>query len=491
MSIFKTTNQWPPAKWKSIYDLFIEHDAWYSGDPIKLSNLYQGKAGPFWGTVVPAGERKIMMHIPVATDIARTSARLLFGEHPKLRIPEAYQSNASSDAKQAQKRLDELIEMAGIYHKLSEAAESAAAMGGVFLKIDWDKSIANYPLLNIVQADNAIPDYRLGILQSVIFHQVLMPDDSNDTSIVWRHIERRERGKITTELWRGSLTSLGTQMPLTARPETANMEPVVGTDIDDILCRYIPNMLPHPRYRGLNIGQSDFLNCEGMMDSLDQAWSSWMRDIELGLGRLIADKAFFQKDPTDGTFKFDLQKEAYLGLSAVTGVGALKDQLVVNQFAIRADEHSKTVTDLMRTIFGMAGYAPQTFGLDIQGNAPSGTALRTQERKSLLTAATKADYWIPALQDIMELMLQIDRLVFRSGITVFKPNASLGDSIQNDPLQTATSVEMLNRAQAASIETRVRLTNPDWDTEQVLAEVQRIQEETGQSVLDPIQIGQA
>jgi len=467
---------WPPQAWQAIYDLYAEHAAWYSGDPAVLLAYYATKSG-FWAQEIEANERRLLMHIPIANDIARTSSRLLFAEHPKITL--ASEDQTTSD------RLEELLENAAVYAKLSEAAETCSALGGVFLKVNWDKSLADYPFLSVAQADNAIPEFKFGMLVRCLFHKVV----KKDGNVLFTLVERHEPGYIINELWRGTSGDLGIQVELSALAETATEPGVIETGIPGLACVYVPNMRPNPRFRGLDIGQADLCNLEGMMDSLDQAWSSWIRDIHLGLGRIMADQAFFKTDLA-GNWQFDLQREAYLGLNSISGPGALKDQIVVNQFNIRAEEHEKTILNLMRQIFGMAGYAPQTFGLDLEGSPVSGYALKTMERKSILTAGAKADYWGPAIADILYVLLQVDKLQFGGLGTPERPVVEMQDSVANDELQEAQSVELFRRAQAMSIESAIRRVNPDLNDDGVNAELQRIQDEQGLGVPSPVQVGQ-
>src|SRR5690606_1023511 len=105
-----------------IYELYREHDAWYSGDPVRLSDVYSARISPtprgrFWATEIKA-ERRTMLHIPIAGDIAATSANLLFSEPPKFYIPES--DEGISDAQAAQERLAELVDIGDVISRLIE-----------------------------------------------------------------------------------------------------------------------------------------------------------------------------------------------------------------------------------------------------------------------------------------------------------------------------------------------------------------------------------
>lgn len=61
----------------NVYLKYQEWAAWWSGDPNQLLNYYQAATGNFWSQDIKE-DRETMLHIPVAGDIASTSADLLF-----------------------------------------------------------------------------------------------------------------------------------------------------------------------------------------------------------------------------------------------------------------------------------------------------------------------------------------------------------------------------------------------------------------------------
>jgi hypothetical protein len=74
-------------------------------------------------------------------------------------------------------------------------------------------------------------------------------------------------------------------------------------------------------------------------------------------------------------------------------------------------------------------------------------------------------------------MMLIDKEIFNSGVEAIRPTVDISDSIIDNPLELAQTALALNTAMAASIETRVRIVNPDWSEAEVDAEVIRIQNE--------------
>ncbi len=485
---------WPPTSWADVYRDYEEWDAWYAGDPTRLAEVYSKfvytptPRGRFWSQQVDE-ERRLMLHVPIAGDISRVSADFLFSEAPRFRIPEAHAEGAPSDAKQAQDRLDEILDQAGILNRLITAADTASALGGVFLKPNWDSDLVDYPVLSVAQADAAVPEFQWGILRAVTFWR----DLDSDENAVYRHLERHEIGSsgraiILHGLYRGNNERLGMRLSLDSHPETLGLDDVVETPIKGLDVRYIPNMLPNRRRRGTHpyLGQSDYSSLEGLMDALDEAWTSWLRDIRLAKGRVIVKQGYLNLK-SDGAFAFDIDKEIFVELnvspedpsSAMTPV----------QFAIRTEEHQKACMTFMERIITSAGYSPQSFGLRIEGRAESGTALRIRERGSFVTTGKKQKYWATALADVLEMLLVIDRETLNNGTPLYRPSVEFADTITPDVTELSTAVDLMHRAEAASVETKVRLLHPDWTEEQVAAEVQRIKEEQGMTMPDPMQTG--
>jgi len=151
---------------------------------------------------------------------------------------------------------------------------------------------------------------------------------------------------------------------------------------------------------------------------------------------------------------------------------------------IRVEKHLAAAVALTREIVSKAGYSPQTFGLDIAGQAESGTALRIREERTYRTLGRKRRYWESGLQDAFQALLAIDAAEFSGQAAPARPAIVWPEEGMGLGEMAETMVALRN-AEAASIETRVRLVNPDWDDDAVAAEVERIKAETGGIVPEP------
>lgn len=494
--------QWPPTHCHAAQRLYDTWGAWYSGDTDRLAAVYGATSGfgmdlkgldrPaqyrgglvgkvarwFWGTPVSAGQlRDAKVHIPIAADIAETSADLLFGEPPQITV----------DDGATQDRLAELIDELALPSYLLESAEVVAAYGGGYLRVSWDTDLADHPLVDTVPADAAAPEWWHGRLAAVTFWRVLHVESEQ----VWRHLERHEPGRVFHGLYRGTTDRLGRAMPLPDHPDTAPFAEMVddeggfATGVDGLLVVYVPNMRPHRVLRGSPLGRSDYQGVEPVMDALDEAWTSWMRDLRLAKARIVVPDAYLQSQGRGRGAYFDAEQEVYSSLSMLPKPDASGSMITQVQFNIRVAEHQQTTQELVEQIVRGAGYSAQTFGE--QGEvAMTATEAIGRERRSFTTRARKINYWRPALRTLVEILLQVDRVVFESKIQPGRPDVEWPDGVADNPESTARTLQMLQIAQAASVETRVRMLHPDWDSDAVENEVARIAVEFGVGVVaDP------
>ncbi len=481
-----------------------EWSAWYSGDPDRIIDAYSG-ASPTSGGQIPwwrfwsraragtEGDQRAQLHVPIASDLAATSGALLFGERPLIRVKSAHEDKKPSDdaeepidteqtpAQKTEKRLLEMIQEGDVYSRLLEAAESAAAIGGVYIYPVWDKDFRSFPLLAIAQSDMAVPEFKWGYLSAVTFHRVVEVDGSR----VLRHVERHEvegtgekrKCVVLHGLYDGSASFLGDQKALTAHQETARLQPKVTMPFPELDVQYIPNIRPNRLWRASGFGVADIQGSESLLDALDEVYASWMRDIRLAKARIIVPRDYLRTDE-DGEAGFDVDQEVYVAMEMEPSLNADARTMLAHQFAIRYMEHRATARDLVERIVSNAGYVASTLGQSSDsGTARTGTALRISEHKTLLTLRRKGQWWKTALEMVFYHMLQIDKAVFEGTVEPMRPTVDISDSVIDQPLELAQTALAMKSAEAASVETRVRTLHPDWSDAEVIAESRRIQDE--------------
>ncbi len=139
----------------------------------------------------------------------------------------------------------------------------------------------------------------------------------------------------------------------------------------------------------------------------------------------------------------------------------------------------------MKQAYSNAGYSPASFGLGESTSNATATEIKQQQSKSFKTSAKKAKYWTSTLEDMVYWMLQVDNQIFNAGNGDFKPQVTIKDSVQTDPMQKADSLNKLTQAMAISIYQKVNELHPNWDEKQKKTEVDRIMQENGMAVNEP------
>jgi len=469
---------WPPKELEDQYTKFQEWSALYSGSAKQVSNFYQGMAGKFWGKVVKE-ERATMLHLPVASDIAAVSANLLLSEMPDIKISEAHHDNPDSTAINTEQRLNTILDETDAYSRLLEAAETSSALGGSYIKINWNTDFKDYPILSVAQPDNVIPEFKWGFLQKLTFHKVI---DNPKSNVYYRYLEIREPNRIVNQLWRGTLTDLGKKIPLSNHSYTKNMQDEVVHNMDDLLVRYFPNKKPNRLWRGSDLGQSDLSGIEGLLDSIDETYTSLMRDLRLGRANITIPSRMLEDEY--GNLVYDIDKMIYTVLEyGPVGDDNAKPEMF--QPSIRADEHIKVAYELLKQAYSLAGYSPSSFGIETQGGNATATEIKAKESKSFKTRNKKAKYFQSSLQEILSQLLRVDKKYFNSDTGEFAVQVNLQDSVQTDPLEKADSLNKLAQAKAMSIYAMVDELNSNWTDKQKQKEVDRIMQENGMIVNEP------
>jgi hypothetical protein len=448
-----------------------------------------GKAARwFWGQPLNPSQRPARLHVPMGADICATSANMLFSEPPSLKVD-------GNEA--ATKRLDKLFGEHAVV-QIHEGAEVQAGLAGCYLVAGYDTEVADHALITqVVHPDAAIPELRSGYLVAVTFHKVV----HRDGDIVWRHLEHHgttstggaRTGYIEHALYVGRVDNLGQRRPLGDRPETAEHASTAAgsgiwpTQLDRLDVVYVPNAADRSRRDdpiAHRLGRSDLQGVEPVLDALDEAWTSWMRDIRHARSRLHVPTGYLDHHGPGGGSSFDMDREVYVELNALNPGGAGLP-ITATQLAIRFAEHQATVDALAREAVSDAGYSPATFGM---GEAVSMTAteVEARERKTLWLRGQKVRRWRLALADLGELLSEIDAREFRSGIGRVRPDVQFAPYASPGPLERAQTVALLATAEAATRDTLVAIQHPGWDEGRRRAEVQGIEQQRAADAPDPM-----
>ena len=222
------------------------------------------------------------------------------------------------------------------------------------------------------------------------------------------------------------------------------------------------------------------------MDALDETWTSWMRDLRLGKARIIVPEVYLTTAGRGQAASWDPDREIYSPMGGMLPSPQSPGSMItLSQFKIRVQEHTETSKNLVEQIVRGAGYSVQSFGESGDGQARTATEIHMQKHRSYSTRGRKIGYWTPRLSWLSEAMLAVDHAVFGTKVVAERSVIEWPDGVMPDPESMGRTLDMLNRAQAVSLDTKVRWVHPDWDDVQVQAEKERLRDELGLNVPDP------
>lgn len=473
-----------------------EWAAWWSGDTTKLRESHRDpkKKKRFWNRVNNDSNRpsRSDLHIPVAADLAATSADLIYGTPPKIESDAGV--GAATSARIAQYMED------GLLVQLLNGAEVGSALGGRYHQVIIDQALAKMPFTQVVQADHAIPEFRWGRLVAATLWSVLESDGGK----VVRHVERHELtdgglGITFHGVYEGTDNNLGRNIGTQAHKATAGLNvdsmgvlATVATPGLNVV--YVPNVTPQRRWRtdpiARNLGRSDLEQLEPLMDALDEVYSSWMRDIRLGKARVFADRTMLEApivsspgNPTGALSTFDLDKELYVPVNGMPGREGTGKLLDAQQFSIRVQEHADTVNDLMRRIIRAARWSTATFD-DTSSANMTATEVRARQDTTEKTRDRKTRLEQVGLLTLVRKMLTLDSAVFNSaGLVPDNVTIKFPGLIQDTTSEVAQTVQQLRAAGTLSVQTAISMAHPDWDAPQIEDEMKLLNAE--KPLVDP------
>lgn len=475
---------WPPAPWDQVQDQVGLAAAWWKGDPDSLTNAYQNLrtrdpyTRPWWGKTPKPGQMVHRVHVPLPADLAAMSANLLFSDPPRFTV-------ADDTNTKAQERLDMALNTPQAASALIVAGEACAALGDVYGRVVWDPDITGNAWIDWVDADRAIPVFRWGRMVACTFWSVLPTDD---TGVVWRHLEHHEPGRILHTLWKGEQLQLGKQKDLASHPSTEGLSEVVPTGTTRLTAGHVPNQKPNPHYREdarlRHLGRPDLSpDVLPLFDQLDETMSSLVRDVRQGKGRIIIPEHMLDTGKPGEGVGFDYDQEAFTGVASLDADGKMGSIQSV-QFAIRHSEHGAVVEALTKEIIRRVGYSPLTFGLADE-RAQTATEINAKSTNTETTRTAKARLFANALSPLARTLLEVDAFVFGTGVTVAEDvDVEFPPMTQQSDADIAAMVQTATAAGAMSVDTAVRKLHPDWDDDRVLVEVDAIRSERGMMLPD-------
>jgi hypothetical protein len=461
--------RWPPLKRdRELWERVASHRRRYEND---AGTLFTYRTDLHVPENAPAtfARQQIFTPIAMTRDLGKFSASLLFSEPPKITLGE----------ERLQAVLEEWAEANRLWELLVDAADSVAVEGSVAIRVMDDDFVSpTLPVVTFHGADSVLWSERHDRYNSGGI--LIISVQEENSSVIWRLLESHEPGWIRRVLYKGGPGNLGKRHGLSAGPpQFRELRPQRATGVDT------PTLVKWSNVPGAS---SDLDGLEPLLDALDEAQSvgrikmrasqpvTFLREIPhaslKSLGGLPMHNLIAIDDSAGGT----LPEGEYLNRynAAVSSPFPVEKFVETAQPGLEADQHRGYIEQLREQIITGVGYSLASWGLDREGRADSGTALRLRQSTTLRTRAIKERMATAAIGEVVALAVAM--ILGRRDVATFMPETiELSDGMPRDRMEDADELVRLRQAGVISLEEAVRRLNPDWSEEKVLEEVLKIE----------------
>lgn len=509
---------WPPATWQPLHDMVADAAVWWEGDTKKLQGHYAAGSAPaprpsqfaggivgatsrlFWGKPQTPGQPQRKLHLPLAADIANLSANLMFETPPQVHLAQKGKDadgepiRAGNDA--AQGRIDLLVNNDETAERLLVAAESSAALGGVYGRVMWDTNLQPEPWIDWVDTDSAIPEWKYGKLAAITFVEGL---PTIDKKFVHRLLSRHTPGRIEYALYEGKDDNLGRRIPLNEHPSTEGLAGIVDaesgiqTGTQRMTAVYVANVRPVVGFRKdgqlKQMGRPDIpADSYGLLDMLDEVWTDLKREVRTGKARVVVPESMLNLGKPGQGAEFDMDREIYSAVADMPPENGGQGGAQFYQPTIRVEAYAQVCEMIIREILRRANVSSLTFGLDNAGGSGNVTAreIEANSRATLQTFKAKSRYWRAGIGNLTAALVDVDAHLNHTGAVLEEvPEVDITPPVQETDLDRAQTLQALDSAQAISTDQKVRYLRPDWDETRIGREIDTILKEKGVQVGDP------
>lgn len=452
---FLGQNTWPPPGIRNRWQLLELYAAFRVSNEVRLKQEAS----------IPWSRRYLVS--PVPRLISRSKANLLFGEPPEIKPA------AESDQENMERLVRENALGGGHAGELHRAAMMASSEEEVWGRIVVDASLADAPIVEFCSPRMVIPRFRGRFVVGATFVQ-----QWQESSVqVVRLLEDYEPGLVRSRLYRGTLNSLGVQIPLDSYAATKGREEEVPTGFDAPLCAFIPNSIDaNPA-----MGFGDYRGLEQRFLAINETATIAQENMRLvGKKRALVDAKYLRNG------RLPEGDDVYVRSDDEATAGDAGKPLQMVEYTLEAEATKTYLDSLIDTTLTFGGSAPQMFGRGVEGGAISGTAQKLKMVHSLMEASGTGGYFDRGLARLLRMAAVVDsRRTTEGGFgrrwqqADEDPSIRRGDGLPRDDQEAAQWLVLVTGSDAISLEEKVVWLHPDWTDDQRAEEVKRIREEQG------------
>ena len=439
----------------------------------ELLKLYQGDYKGIlkrWDAIKIKRPESPQISINFFKVVSDEFAKIIFGERPVVLVPEQYRDV-----------MDGIFHGTNLHMKMYQSAVMASVQGGGVLKA-WKSG------------DGAV---HIDTVQDAIYFPMFHPDDAahvTGATLAWERVDRNTgKNYLVREMyrpgeWMRDVIDMGTRKKDEERMELWYPEAPkdwMPTGYDGIPVEYVPNC----RRVGEFWGESDYFAVRDIAEEImvrfsmladvlnKHAYPKMVVPSELTERMMFATREDLARndgvprelvDVVSGLGKNDLSALVDIfGTDPDIDKGLLPRYVTWDASLASAYQELDKAFEILLMVTCLP---PEAFGLAKYGISESGRALKFRNTRALAEANKKRLFMLPGFKRIIRAALAF------AGVQIALPDISIitEDGLPFDPVD-ATAIAVQQRAAGiASLQTAIRMINPDLSDDGIKEELQWI-----------------
>ncbi len=355
----------------------------------------------------PEGWDTLLPWVPInfCSIICSLSADLLFGESP------AFRGNES---------LEEIVSRNGFNVLCSEIAFSGAFRGDVVLKVRYD----NGAIIEAVDPSLFFPQFSPDNLREMKQGTLAWIKSRKNGGERYLRKEIHEPGRIMHELWRLEGNQITDQVPLNTFEEYHDLAEIEETGYEGLLVEHIPNWRIDTEFWGI----SDICDLLGLQKELSNRISRIGDTLDKhSVPKLILPPGIMQFD--ERLQRWYVEKETLEALEIDPEMGGNLPRYLVWDAQLQAA--FSEIDKLLELMMMVSETSPAAIGLEKNGVAESGRALKYRMVRTLAKMQRKKRYFDHGLKNVLFAAQALEH-IFGGGPRPEEVQIDWQDGLPND-----------------------------------------------------------
>lgn len=395
--------------------------------------------------------------------LSKISADLLFGE--MIRVV------TGDEESKEQLAMDQIVLNNSLHTRNYEMALSCSWRGDSVYKVRFGRPKSwkdNQVIIESVPASIFFPHLNGDNIQEMTGCTLAWTKKFDDKLYLRKEIH--EPGTIMNELWlMDGSKNIKRQVPLNTIPEYAGLPEVEETQYPGLLVVHVPNWRLDDEF----FGMSDYYDMESLFDEMNNRVSKVSRILDKHSDpKLILPPGIMRYD--ESTRRYYVDKEDLQCIEVEpTETGDLPKYLV---WDAQLEAAFKQLDHLVELAMMVSETSPASFGMDKEGKAESGRALKFKLLRTLAKINRKKIYFDEALKEVLYIAQFLDVTYGRGSYEPKDPRIEWADGLPQDMVEQSEVESNRITAGNTSVESSIRRLD-GLDGKALKDELKRIEDE--------------